>query len=238
MTENIFQEKKVLDSGFVRLIDFMGGDARVLDSARVTFGSVSKGEERDRRLIDYLLAHAHLSPFEHSTFQFQIKCPIFVARQWMRHRWGSYNEVSARYTEVKEEFYIPEKFRAQDKVNKQGSVAADLPQEKLLETYRATLHQSYQAYHALIEAGVAREMARMALPVSQYTQFYWTLNARSLMNFLSLRTDGHAQYEIRVYADAIGEMFRAKMPWTHESFKKHFTAEEGEADFSQNLKAF
>ena len=114
----------VLDKGFIRLVDFMGGDNRVVSSARVSFGAVSKGEEQDKRLIKYLLEHAHHTPFEHCYFQFHICCPIFVARQWMRHRWGSYNEVSARYTQVKDEFYIPSQFRGQDTKNKQGSVCA------------------------------------------------------------------------------------------------------------------
>ena len=114
----------LLDHGFVKLVDFMGSDLRAVNAARVSFGGVSKGEEKDKALIKYLMEHEHFSPFEHCTFQFHIKCPIFVARQWMRHRIASYNEVSARYTEVKDEFYIPAEFRGQDKHNKQGSVAS------------------------------------------------------------------------------------------------------------------
>ncbi|MFA6433370.1 MAG: FAD-dependent thymidylate synthase [Elusimicrobiales bacterium] len=212
---------KVLDKGFVRLVDFMGGDQRAVESARVTFGSKSKGEEKDKKLVEYLLAHAHHSPFEHSVFQFHIKLPIFVARQWMRHRMASYNEVSARYTEVLEEFYVPSEFRVQDKINRQGSVkSGTLDNEQLLEIYTASLDASYAAYRSLLEKGVAREMARMALPVAQYTQFHWTVNARSLMNFLSLRMDSHAQLEIREYAAVIAGIFKAKMPWTWEAFKK------------------
>lgn len=209
-------EYEILDKGFVKLVDFMGGDRRAVDSARVSFGGASKGEERDKKLIKYLLRNGHLSPFEHTVFQFHIKCPIFVARQWMRHRIASYNEISARYTEVKEEFYIPEKFRVQDTVNRQGSSEAkgELDQEQLLSIYKASLEASYSAYKKLLEAGVAREMARAVLPVSQYTQFHWTINARSLLNYINLRTDGHAQYEIRCYANAIKEIFRIKMPWT------------------------
>jgi len=211
----------VLDSGFVKLVDFMGGDQRAVDSARVSFGGVSKGTDRDRKLIEYLLAHEHISPFEHSVFQFHVKCPIFVARQWMRHRIASYNEISARYTEVKDEFYIPETFRAQDTINKQGSVAgARLNNARLLEIYTRSIKASYAAYSELLKAGVAREMARMALPVAQYTQFHWSVNARSLLNFLSLRLDSHAQYEIRQYAAAIQGIFKEKMPWTWEAFKK------------------
>lgn len=212
---------KTLDKGFVKLVEFMGGDRRAVDSARVSFGSVSKGEAQDRKLIEYLLANGHLSPFEHSVFQFHVKCPIFVARQWMRHRIASYNEISARYTEVQDEFYYPEAFRVQDKINRQGSVRSGaLEQEKLLAVYDKAVKASYAAYGELLEAGVAREMARMVLPVAQYTQFHWTINARSLLNFISLRADAHAQYEIRQYAEAITGIFRAKMPWTWEAWSK------------------
>ncbi|MBU2574318.1 MAG: FAD-dependent thymidylate synthase [Elusimicrobia bacterium] len=212
----------VLDKGFVRLVDFMGGDQRAVESARVTFGSKSKGGEKDKKLIEYLLAHGHHSPFEHSVFQFHIKCPIFVARQWLRHRIASYNEVSARYTEVQEEFYVPSEFRAQDAINRQGSLKSSAPgTAQLLEIYKGSLEASYAAYRKLLENGVAREMARMALPVAQYTQFHWTINARSLMNFIKLRMDAHAQLEIQVYARVIAEIFKAKMPWTWEAYSKH-----------------
>ncbi|MDR0953101.1 MAG: FAD-dependent thymidylate synthase [Elusimicrobiota bacterium] len=223
MTQNLTTEEgiiSVLDKGFVKLIDFMGGDNRVVSSARVTFGGVTKGEEKDKMLIKYLMDHAHHTPFEHCSFQFLIKCPIFVARQWMRHRMCSYNEVSARYTEVKDEFYIPKEFRVQDTHNKQGSLkATDLDNAKLLKIYEDSIEASYQAYQKLLEAGVAREMARGILPVAQYTQFYWTINARSLMNFINLRAEGHAQYEIRVYAEAIAKIFKEKMPWSWEAFE-------------------
>ncbi len=213
--------RKVLDKGFVRLVDFMGGDQRAVESARVTFGSQSKGETKDKKLVEYLLAHSHHSPFEHSVFQFHIKLPIFVARQWMRHRMASYNEISARYTEVTEEFYVPAGFRVQDKINRQGSLKSGaLDNAALLKAYKKSLEGSYAAYRSLIERGVAREMARMVLPVAQYTQFHWTVNARSLMNFLTLRMDSHAQLEIREYALAIAEIFKARMPWTWEAFLK------------------
>ena len=213
---------KTLDKGFVKLVEFMGGDQRAVDSARVSFGSVSKGEEQDKKLIGYLLANGHLSPFEHSVFQFHVKCPIFVARQWMRHRIASYNEISARYTEVQDEFYFPAAFRVQDKINRQGSECAPsaLDQEKLPAVYDKAIKASYAAYAELLQAGVAREMARLVLPVAQYTQFHWTINARSLLNFINLRADAHAQYEIRQYADALTEIFRAKMPWTWEAWSK------------------
>ena len=212
---------KILDNGFVRLVDFIGGDLRAVQSARVSFKGESKGEERDKKLLEYLLANEHFTPFEHSVFQFHIKCPIFVARQWMRHRWGSYNEISSRYTEVKDEFYIPEKFRIQDKSNRQGSIeSGNLNQEFLLSEYKKAIKNSYQTYEKLLKEGVAKEMARMVLPVSQYTEFYWTINARSLLNFLKLRMDSHAQKEIREYANSIAKIFEEKMPWTWEAFNK------------------
>ena len=209
----------LLDKGFIRLVDFMGSDNRVVSSARVSFGGTSKGEERDKGLIKYLLEHRHHTPFEHCYFQFHVCCPIYVARQWMRHRWGSFNEISARYTQVKDEFYVPQEFRGQDIKNRQGSVAADLDNEKLHKIYEDAINASLDAYNKLIEAGVAREMARGVLPVCQYTQFYWSVNARSLLNFLQLRQDGHAQYEIRVYADAIAQIFKEKLPWSWEAFE-------------------
>lgn len=212
---------KVLDNGFIRLIEFMGGDQRAVESARVSFGSVSKGEAADRKLIEYLLEHGHFSPFEHSVFQFHVKCPIFVARQWMRHRIASYNEISARYTEVHDEFYFPSEFRAQDRSNRQGSLpSSSLDQAKMKEIYDRAIKSAYASYKELLDAGAAREMARMVLPVAQYTEFHWTINARSLLNFINLRADSHAQFEIRRYAEAIQGMFREKMPWTWEAYSK------------------
>ncbi len=210
----------VLDKGFVRLVEFIGGDLRVVQAARVTFGSSPKGEDRDRKLIEYLLTHGHITPFEHAAFQFHIKCPIFVARQWMRHRWGSYNEISARYTEVKDEFYQPHEFRVQDTVNRQGSKSGSALNHKALrEKFSQTIQAAYAAYQDLLEQGVAREMARLVLPVCQYTQFYWTVNSRSLMNFIALRADSHAQLEMQEYAVTLSRIFREKMPWTWDAFK-------------------
>ncbi|HOX22024.1 MAG TPA: FAD-dependent thymidylate synthase [Elusimicrobiales bacterium] len=218
------QEIKVLDCGFVRLLGVLGGDKRVVQAARVTYGSQSACDERDKKLIAYLLEHAHFSPFEHSVFQFHVKCPLFVARQWMRHRWSSFNEVSARYTEMPEEFYRPEQFRAQDFKNKQGSVkTAELDQEQIAADYGKALESLRAAYEKMLAGGVARELARLVLPSAQYTQFYWTINARSLMNFLALRMDEHAQLEMREYANAIAGMFHEAMPWSFEAFKKNFS---------------
>ena len=213
---------KVLDKGFVRLVDFMGGDQGVVDAARVSYGGTSKGPEQDKKLLAYLLKHKHETPFEHAVFKLHVKTPIFVMRQWIRHRMASYNEISARYTEVKDEFYIPTQWRAQDLKNKQGSVAAPaLDHAKLTELFEGQVKAALKTYKELLDAGVARELARMVLPVNSYTEFYWTINARALMNFLSLRADVHAQWEIQQYAEAIAKSFQAKMPWTYDAFLLH-----------------
>lgn len=213
---------RVLDHGFVRLVDFMGGDEAVVQAARVSLGQGTKGPERDKALIDYLLSHRHETPFEHSVFKFHVRCPIFVARQWFRHRIASYNEISGRYTQLKYEFYLPERLRRQVSRDYQYE---ELPPEtadplirKMSEHYEA----SYHLYQQLLEAGVARELARIVLPLALYTEFYWTVNARALMNFLSLRAEAHAQQEIRAYATAILEIFQRKMPWTYEAFMKYW----------------
>ena len=212
----------VLDRGFVRLVDFMGSDQSVVTAARVSYGSGSKGEEKDRKLITYMLTHDHMTPFEHAVFQFHVACPIFVMRQWIRHRIASTNEVSARYTEVKDEFYVPAQWRAPDAKNKQGSVdAPELDGQRCTQVLREAYRNSYTAYQELLKAGAAREMARMVLPAALYTQFYWTLNARALMHFINLRADAHAQWEIQRYAEALAAIFRAKMPWTYEAFLLH-----------------
>ncbi len=212
----------VLDKGFVRLVDVMGGDAAVVDAARVCYDSQSKGESQDRRLIAYLMKHAHLTPFEHSVFKFHVSAPIFVARQWFRHRMASYNEVSGRYTEIKDEFYIPAAWRCQDAVNKQGSVAGGkLDHRRLSAELAAQVRSSLASYRNMLAAGVAREMARLVLPLNLYTQFYWTVNCRSLMNFIALRADEHAQWEMQQYALALAEFFRLRMPWTWKAFLSH-----------------
>lgn len=213
---------RVLDKGFVRMVDFMGGDQGVVDAARVSYGGKSKGPEADKKLIDYLLKHSHMTPFEHSLFKLHVSAPIFVARQWFRHRFAAYNEMSFRYTEVKDYFYFPETWRAQDKKNKQGSVSAEsLDQAALHALFKGQVDSMLAAYKKMIDAGVAREMARMILPVNLYTEFYWTVNARSLMNFVSLRADVHAQLEIQRYGEAMARVFQEKMPWTWESFLRH-----------------
>ena len=213
---------KVLDKGFVELVSVMGNDLTVVRAARVSTGSGSKGPEKDRRLIEYLMKHRHETPFEHVVFTFHVKCPIFVARQWFRHRMASYNEKSARYSEMEEEFYMPEKMRAQHPKNKQASVESDeIDHERAKRIIQDVYDHAYRVYRELLDMGVARELARIVLPMALYTEFYWTVNMRSLMNFLSLRADSHAQMEIREYAVAIAKYFRECCPWSYEAFLKH-----------------
>lgn len=216
----------VLDQGMVRLVDFMGGDEAVVQAARVSFGRSVSHDERDRKLVFFLLANGHETPFEHSVFKFHIKCPIFVARQWFRHRIASYNEISGRYSEMKEEFCLPAKLRTQKARNYQYDEIADALNDELRQKIAAGYQAAYALYQELLEKGVAKEHARIVLPLSLYTQFYWTINARSLMNFVKLRAEAHAQFEMRQYAEVISNIFKAKMPWTHEAFIKYVVAGE------------
>lgn len=213
----------ILDKGFVRLVDFMGGDLAVVQAARVSFGQETKGDERDRKLINYLMKHEHGTPFEMAVFKFHVKAPIFVIRQWFRHRIGSYNEISYRYVEVKDEFYIPDELRAQDAKNKQASFAGSFTNEQNArgkEIIEAAYRQAYAKYEELLAFGVAREVARIVLPVSMYSQFYVTYNARSMMNFIRLRMGEGAQHEIKLYALALNRIFKEKMPWSHQAFEE------------------
>ena len=215
--------KKVLDKGFVRLIDMMGDDLSAVRSARVSYGKELTTPERDRKLIEYLMKHGHETPFEHIVFTFHVKCPIFVARQWFRHRIASYNEISGRYTRLKDEFYVPDTIRVPDEKDKQKSVPNDgrVDEERAKKLIVESFNNSYRVYQELLNMGLAREMARIVLPLSIYTEFYWTVNARSLMNFLNLRADSHAQWEIQRYALVIAEIFEEKCPWTFHAFLKY-----------------
>lgn len=213
-------EIKVLDLGFVRLEAFAGGDQAVLRSARVSYGSTSTDSEKDKRLIKFLLTNDHGSPFEHTFFTFHMKLPIFCARQIIRHRVGvAFNEVSARYTEMKEEFYTPTKFRVQDTKNKQGSLnSKTLRHSYLNHKIESANYEASLAYRLLLDEGVAREMARMVLPLNLYTEWYLSMNARSLMHLIGLRSDVHAQEETRQYSHAMARLFAEQMPWTFEAF--------------------
>jgi len=219
----------VLDKGFVKLEDSMGGDLRVVNSAKVSFVKhSSEVGEPEKKLINFLMKHRHGTPFEHSVFTFHVKAPIFVTREWQRHRIGSFNEMSGRYVEFEPDFYWPEQLRISAATNKQGSVVPDTAPENFVDVNNWNVHlreqifdsynSSFDDYKYLIDNGVAKEMARMVLPVSLYTEFYWTVNARSLMNFLELRSGQDAQWEIREYANAMMPMFEERMPATYEAW--------------------
>jgi thymidylate synthase (FAD) len=218
--ENVIQ---VLDHGFVRLDASMADDLAVVNGARVSFARhKTEMEEADQGLIRFLMREKHSSPFEHAVFRFHIRCPIFVAREWMRHRWSSFNEFSMRYARATDDFYVPEPDDVRSQVGKPGAysfepVAPDLA-EQTREELQAVYEQAYATYERLVEAGVARELARCVLPVGAYTEFYWTVNARALMNFVSLRNAEVAQREIRQYAEAVETFFAEKMPVTHAAF--------------------
>jgi thymidylate synthase (FAD) len=213
----------VLDHGFVRLDDAMADDLSVVNGARVSFARRKEElEEADEGLIRFLMRERHGTPFEHNAFRFHVRCPIFVAREWFRHRVGSFNEFSMRYARASDQFYVPAPDDVRTQVGKPGSYSFEPVSEELAETTRERLQEvydaAYRAYEELVEAGVAREVARAALPVGAYTEFYWTVNARSLMNFASLRNSETAQREIRRYAEACERFLEQKMPVTYAAF--------------------
>ena len=214
----------VLDHGFVRVVDYMGDDASIVQAARVSYGRGTKSVQNDEGLIRYLMRHWHSTPFEMCEIKLHVKLPVFVARQWIRHRTASVNEYSARYSILDREFYIParEALAAQSAVNNQGRGAtlSDDEAARVLDWLREDATQAYDHYEAMIsqegQQGLARELARMNLPMNVYTQWYWKTNLHNLLNFLRLRADAHAQYEIRVYAEAIATIVRDWVPhaWT------------------------
>ena len=207
---------KILDKGSITLQDVMGNDLSIVNAARVSYLGESKGDTKDKKLLLYLMEHNHTSPFEMVEFKFRVKCPLFVARQWMSHRTWSYNEVSRRYTSENIEFYIPEKWRRQDIKDKQASSGYTKSYSKELLDITNT---AMGFYNEAIKNGVAREQARLFLPVCMYTEFIGKVDAHNLMKFLILRMSNHAQYEIRLYARAICHIFlKENLPWTYEGF--------------------
>ena len=213
----------VLDHGFVRLDDAMATDLSVVNAARVSFARRKKEmDEGDAGLIRFLMRERHGTPFEHNAFRFHVRAPIFVAREWFRHRIGSFNEFSMRYAKATEDFYVPAEEDVRTQVGKPGSYSFERVDAELAEHAREELQDVYEtafgAYQRLVEAGVARELARTVLPVGAYTEFFWTVNARALMNFVSLRNAESAQREIRRYAEAVEQFFAERMPVTHGAF--------------------
>jgi thymidylate synthase (FAD) len=214
---------RVLDHGFVRLDGAMADDLSVVNGARVSFARhKDEMDASDEGLIRFLMRDRHGSPFEHNAFRFHIRCPIFVAREWFRHRIGSFNEFSMRYAKATDDFYVPEPGDVRTQVGKPGAYRFEpVPDELAEETRReldALYREAYATYARLVEKGVARELARAVMPVGAYTQFYWTVNARALMNFVSLRNAEFAQREIRRYGEAVETFLAREMPVTHAAF--------------------
>ena len=213
----------VLDHGFVRLDDAMADDLSVVNGARVSFAKhKAEMDDSDGGLIRFLMRERHGTPFEHNSFRFHIRAPIFVAREWFRHRVGSFNEFSMRYARATDDFYVPEPEDVRTQVGKPGAYSFEPVSDEIAQTareeLRAVYDAAYSAYERLVELGVARELARAVIPVGAYTEFYWTVNARALMNFLSLRNAETAQREIRRYAEACERFFEERMPVTYAAF--------------------
>ncbi|MBN1519802.1 MAG: FAD-dependent thymidylate synthase [Spirochaetales bacterium] len=220
------KEFSVHTKGFVRLVDYMGGDQRIVQAARVSYGAGTKTLREDAKLIDYLLRNEHTSPFEQVILTFHIKMPIFVARQWIRHRTARLNEISGRYSVMRDEFWLPEPsvLAKQSQDNKQGRQAEPLPPNEaaaVIQELASGQKDAYAAYTRLLDRGLARELARVNLPLSLYTEWYWQMDLHNLFRFLALRLDPHAQREIRDYAKIILMITEAVAPLACESFRAH-----------------
>ncbi len=214
---------KVLDKGFIRLIDYMGSDSAIVQAARVSYGKGTKEVNEDRGLIRYLMRHRHTTPFEMCEIKFHIKLPIFVARQWVRHRTANINEYSARYSVLDNEFYVPDSeqlgVQHQHKKQARGTQLESEKNDKIISVIEKNNQESYQDYQWMInEMGLAREMARASLPVNIYTQWYWKIDLHNLLHFIALRKDPHAQYEIRVYAEILADIVKKWVPLAYEAF--------------------
>ena len=230
---------KCLDKGFVRLVDSMGGDDAIVQSARVSYGKGTSKVSQDRGLIRYLMRHRHTTPFEMVEFKFHCKMPIFVARQWVRHRTANINEYSLRYSEARDEFYYPEpdNIEFQSALNKQGrmgEVDSELKQ-KVQRYFKEISERSFEIYSELNEAGVARELARAVLPVNLYTEWYWKNDLHNLLHFIGLRSDGHAQYEIRVFSDAMASFVKEVAPFAWEAYQDYVVKGMRFSKIEQNL---
>ncbi len=234
LEEKLYTPIPVLDHGFVRVVDYMGTDSAIVQAARVSYGKGTKKMREDEGLIRYLLRHRHTTPFEMCEIKFHIKLPIFVARQWIRHRTANVNEYSGRYSVMDREFYVPrqEHLAAQSTSNRQGrgNTLQGLEAERALEILSGDAKRAYEHYEELLNGneegdvfdeekqGLARELARMNLPVNFYTQWYWKIDLHNLMHFLALRADAHAQYEIRAYADVMIDLLKDWVPLTYKAF--------------------
>ena len=239
MTQVPEEAIKCLDKGFVRLVDSMGGDDAIVQAARVSYGQGTSKVSQDRGLIRYLMRHRHTTPFEMVEFKFHCKMPIFVARQWVRHRTANINEYSLRYSEARDEFYFPdpEHIQFQSTLNKQGR-SGEVPLElkqKVLDYFKKISKRSFTMYQELNEAGIARELARSLLPVNIYTEWYWKNDLHNLLHFIGLRSDSHAQYEIRVYSDAMAESVKAVAPFAWEAYQDYVVRGMRFSRIEQNL---
>jgi thymidylate synthase (FAD) len=229
MEAHLYRAHEVLDHGFIRVIDYMGDDAAIVQAARVSYGAGTKHVSNDEGLIRYLMRHWHSTPFEMCEIKLHVKLPVFVARQWIRHRTANVNEYSARYSILDREFYIPapEHLAAQSTVNNQGRGAVLTGDEaaRVLEMLKSDAGRAYDHYRAMLsqdgQQGLARELARMNLPANIYTQWYWKVDLHNLFHFLRLRADAHAQYEIRVYADAICRVVADWVPIAWGAFEDY-----------------
>ncbi|QDH17178.1 FAD-dependent thymidylate synthase [Swingsia samuiensis] len=228
MEELLFTPIEVLDHGFLRVVDYMGDDSAIVQAARVSYGRGTKKVSEDAGLIRYLMRHRHSSPFEMCEIKFHVKLPVFVARQWIRHRMASVNEYSARYSILDREFYLPalDQVAAQSRDNRQGRSDALDPEtaHKVLDILRHDASRCYDDYETLLDPdgiGLARELARMNLTLNTYTQWYWKIDLHNLMHFLSLRADSHSQYEIRVYAEKMIDVLKAWVPATASAFEEY-----------------
>ena len=204
----------VLDQGFVRLVDVMGSDLSVVNAARISFAKQTQEfRQQDRKLIHYLWSHRHTSPFRHASIQIHLKAPLFVLRQWMKHQVGcAWNEVSGRYVRFDAQFYNPSNWREQHESNKQGSKGQIADQEQATQLYQSSMQRAVDEYQALLAMGVCKEQARMVLPLSLYSECYWTTSLQAMMHFLDLREDAHAQWEIQEYARAIRSLLTPYFP--------------------------
>ncbi len=224
--EILDKEFKCLNAGFVRLVDYMGGDESIVQAARVSYGQGTKTVSEDRILLRYLMRHLHTTPFEMVELKFHVKLPIFVARQWIRHRTANVNELSGRYSIMKDEFYAPSEdaIKGQNVKNKQGRSEEEVPAElrrKVLDTILLDQQSSYKRYEEFLNDNIARELARINLPLSLYTEWYWKIDLHNLLHFLHLRMDRHAQYEIRIYAEKMGEIVKCVAPMAWEAFEDY-----------------
>ena len=237
LEEILYKPIKILDHGFIRVIDYMGNDTSIVQAARVSYGSGTKKTSQDKGLISYLMRHHHNTPFEMCDIKFHIKLPIFIARQWIRHRTASVNEYSARYSILGKDFYVPEaeQMAVQSKTNMQGrgQLLSAHDAKRVADLLRSDAEQCYKHYQEMLNEDsdgntinedspkLARELARMNLTTNYYTEWYWKINLHNLLHFIRLRADEHAQYEIRVYAQAILDIVKKWVPFTYDAFQEH-----------------